>query len=300
MRAAQPGTSGDFVLPLPGGGALGFREYGAPHGRPLLFFHGWPGSSAQAIFLDRFARSHGRRVISVDRPGLGRSTRIPDRNFLHFPPLVDELIERLELGACDVMGMSGGGPYALACAWALPHRVQSAAVCCGAPPLDTPQARRRFWILYRTMLAVHDRFPAVLQSILVPVSLAGRIRPPWPLMRLAALTMGPRDREFLSDRARFDEFYPSFREAMRSGPRALYDDGRCYTEPWPFDVSQIRVPVRIWHGTQDPNFHWSLAEELASRIPGAVFHLREEGHYSLPAFRMDEILTDLQSCKALP
>ncbi len=85
---------------------------------------------------------------------------------------------------------------------------------------------------------------------------------------------------------------------MRSGHLALYDDAWCYSQPWPFDVGKIRVPVSVWHGTQDNNFHCSLAERLAARIPGAVFHLREEGHYSLPAFCAGEILTDLLERKA--
>ena len=298
MKRVINGPSGEFVLRLPDGGRLGFREYGDPAGSPLIFFHGWPGSSAQAGFLDRAARAHCVRVISVDRPGMGSSSRIPGRDFLHVPPLADELCEALELERCDFMGMSGGGPFALACAWALPHRVRTAVVCCGAPPLDTPEARKKFWIAYQAMLALHDRWPVALQVLLAPAALAARFRPPWPLMKLLTLVLGPRDREALGKRERFDEFYPSFRGAMRSGHRALYDDGRCYAQPWPFDVSEIRVPVRIWHGTQDRNFHHTLAERLALRIPGAVFHLREEGHYSLPVFCAEEMLTDLQEGRA--
>lgn len=298
MGKVTQGRSGERLFTLANGSVLAFREYGDPNGQPLFFFHGWPGSSAQGIFLHRTAQEKKLHVISVDRPGLGGSSRIPHRNLLHVPPLVQELAEALDFGSYDVLGMSGGGPYALACAWALPHRVRAAVVCCGAPPIDSVEARRRYSPVYRALLGLHDRFPAALQSLLVPISLAGRIRPPWPLMRLISLPMKPQDRKFLSDRSRFEQFYPSLRNAMRSGSRALYDDGRCYTEPWPFDVSQIRVPVRIWHGTQDTNFHHSLAEKLATRIPGAIFHLREQGHYSLPAFCVDEIIEDLLTCRA--
>jgi pimeloyl-ACP methyl ester carboxylesterase len=297
MGRVSHGKGGELILPLAGGGSLSFREYGDPEGRPLIFFHGWPGSSAQGLFLHRICQEKHLRVLSIDRPGLGGSSRIPERNFLHVPPLVEELAGTLGLDRYDVFGMSGGGPYALACAWALPHRVKAAVVCCGAPPLDTPEARRRFSPIYRALAAVHDRYPRVFQSMLVPLSLAGRIRPPWPLMRLISVAMKPQDRKFLSERARFDLYYPSLQNAMRSGAKAIYDDGRCYSGPWPFDVSEIRVPVRVWHGTQDTNFHYSLAEKLAARIPGAVFHLREEGHYSLPAFRTEEIIEDLLACR---
>ena len=298
MNRITTASPGDFVLRLQDGNQLGFREYGDPTGFPMLFFHGWPGSSGQGAFFDHQARAVGIRILAVDRPGMRNSTRIPDRNFLHVPPLADELCEALELKHCDVMGLSGGGPYALACAWALPHRIRTAIVCCGAPPLDSPEARQKFSITYRAMLSVHDRWPCAFEAMLAPVALAARIHPPWPLMKLITRALPSRDREALGTRERFAEFYPSFRDAMRSGHRALLDDGRCYSQPWPFEVNEIRVPVRIWHGTMDNNFHHSLAERLASRIPGAVFHLREEGHYSLPAFCAEEIFTDLLNRKA--
>ncbi len=298
MKRITAGPSGSFVLHLPDGGQLGFREYGDAAGSPLIFFHGWPGSSGQGVFLDLPARERGIRVIAVDRPGMGNSSRIPGRTFLHVPPLAGELLEALALERCDVLGVSGGGPYALACAWALPHRIRKAVVCCGAPPLDTPEPRRQFSPVYQAMLALHDRWPGALRALLAPVSLAGRIPPPWGVMKMMLRMLPPRDREALGTRERFALFYPSFRDAMRSGHQALYDDAWCYSQPWPFNVSEIRVPVRVWHGTQDTNFHCSLAEHLAGRIPGAVFHLREEGHYSLPAFCAGEILTDLLERKA--
>lgn len=288
---------GSRVLSLVGGGLLSFREYGDPGGRPLVFFHGWPGSSGQGVFMHAAALAAGYRVISVDRPGMGRSSRIPGRHFLHIPPLVAELAGELRLEGIDVVGVSGGGPYALACAWAMPHLVNAVAVCCGAPPLDTPEARRRFSMIYRGMLSLNDRCPVMLQALLAPVTLAARIRPPMAFLKVLTLALGPRDRLALNDRTRFAEFFPSFLGAMRSGHRAVFEDGQCYSQPWPFEVSEIRVPVRVWHGTQDTNFHYSLAERLASRIPGAVFRLREEGHYSLPAFCVEEILSDLQSCR---
>ena len=152
--------------------------------------------------------------------------------------------------------------------------------------------------LYQAMLSINDRFPGLMRSMLAPVTLAAKIRPPWAFMRLITGILGPRDRLAPLDRARFSRFYPSFQGAMRSGRLAVYEDGHAYSLPWPFDVSEIHVPVRIWHGTQDTNFHYSLAAQLAGRIPGAAFHLREEGHYSLPFFCAEEIVRDLMACRA--
>lgn len=286
------------VMPLCGGVSVSYREYGHPQGDPLLFVHGWPGCSAQAQSLHGPAGERNLRVISVDRPGMGRTSRMGESGFLHLPPLLDELMERLGCRDWYVMGVSGGGPYALAAAWALPYRVRAALVCCGAPPLENAEARRRFSPAYRALLGINDVAPSVLRWMLVPVVWAARIRPPWPVMKLLCSVLGKRDRMALGERGRFDLFYPSFAGAMKAGAGAVYRDGQPYTQPWPFAVDEIRVPVRVWHGSQDTNFHHSLAQKLAARIPGAVFHLREEGHYSLPAFRAEEMLDDLMACRA--
>jgi pimeloyl-ACP methyl ester carboxylesterase len=288
------GSSGEVrLLRLANGGTLGYREYGDPRGEPLIFLHGWPSSSGQGVMVHSAAQQHGLRVIALDRPGLGQSSRIPERTLLHIPPLVEELAESLGLEKCYLLGVSGGGPYALACAWALPHRVRKTVVCCGAPPLDTPEARQRFWFVYRALLAVHNLSPAAFQALLAPATLAARVRPPWALTRLALMLTSRRDREALGKRERFEVVYPAFRDAMCSGWRGVYDDGRCYAQPWPFDPAEIRVPVSVWHGTQDHNFHYSLAEQLTARIPGAKFHLCEEGHYSLPVFHAEDLVKDL-------
>jgi pimeloyl-ACP methyl ester carboxylesterase len=154
--------------------------------------------------------------------------------------------------------------------------------------------------VYRALLAVQERSPGLLKAMLAPVVLAARIRPPWPVLKLMFRVLGPRDCAALSQREKFELLYPAYRDAMKSGWRAVYEDGRCYSQPWPFDPGEIRVPVRLWHGAFDKNFHHSLAEKLAARIPGAVFHLREEGHYSLPIFHTEEIIADLLENKAAP
>ena len=47
---------------------LGYAEYGHPHGRPVFFFHGTPGSR---FFRppDEITAQLGVRLICLDRPG---------------------------------------------------------------------------------------------------------------------------------------------------------------------------------------------------------------------------------------
>ena len=272
---------------------IAWREYGDPHGSPVLFLHGWPGSSSQGICLDQPARERHLRIIALDRPGFGHSSRIPDRSFLDLPPLAAAVMDALGVDRFFVFGVSGGGPYSLATAATLGHRIRAVLDCCGAPPLDDSTDRRALLPAYRFMLAINDAAPWLLRAIITVVVTLGKVQLPWPIMKLILKTVPPRDREALSNRARFDEFFPSFHGAMLSGSQSVFDDGQLYARPWPFDPATIQVPVRIWHGRFDNNFHWSLAQKLAHRIPGASFHLVDEGHYSLPAFQGAAMLDDL-------
>ena len=80
------------------------------------------------------------------------------------------------------------------------------------------------------------------------------------------------------------------------GAAGATHDGGLYAEPWGFSPGDIRVPVQLWHGRQDRQFSWKLAEQLAAAIPGCAAHfLEDEGHYSLPITHMREILGDLKN-----
>ena len=87
----------------------------------------------------------------------------------------------------------------------------------------------------------------------------------------------------LRDPATFNICWENYRDAWLGGADGVFADAEIYAQPWGFAPEEIKVPVHLWHGREDRNFRWPLAEALAARIPGAQFHLVEnEGHYSLP------------------
>ena len=111
---------GGRVLRLADGRRLGFAEYGASGGQPLLFFHGTPGARLVAGFAHQSALRLNVRLIAPERPGFGRSDFQAGRRILEWPDDVAALADALGLERFAVAGVSGGAPYALACAWRLP------------------------------------------------------------------------------------------------------------------------------------------------------------------------------------
>lgn len=278
---------------LPADRRLTWREYGAPEGLPVFFFHGWPGESQQGILIHDAALELGVRVISPNRPGINGSTPQPERTLLDWPPLVAALADHLQIPEFRVLGLSGGGPYALACAWALGSRVMACATVCGALPAAPGPERRWLSPVYQGMLALHDHAPWVLQGALIPATRAAQFPPPRPLLWLGLRALGPSDRAALWPRERFPQFFPAFRDAMRSGMSGLWEDGRSYSVSWPFQPAEIRCPVTIWHGREDRNFACPGAAALAAQIPQAHFRETPDGHYSILPNQARAILRDL-------
>jgi len=272
-----------------------WREYGKVEGEPVFFFHGWPGESQQGSLIHGAAEQRGVRILAVNRPGIGGSSRQPGRGLLDWPPLLAAMADALGLGRFRILGLSGGGPYALASMWALGGRVIAGATVCGALPAAPGPDRRYLSPVYQMMLALHDRAPWLLQAALVPLVRVARVPPPRPLLWLGLRTVGPSDRAALWPRDRFPQYFPGFQNAMRSGMRGLWEDGNPYSRPWPFDPAEIRCPLTLWHGKQDRNFAVAGAAALAARIPGAHFRETDDGHYSILANQAAPVLEALMA-----
>ncbi|WP_193212585.1 alpha/beta fold hydrolase [Luteolibacter marinus] len=268
---------------LPDGRKLGYAEYGDPGGAPVFFFHGWPSSRYQGKLVHELAAGRGLRIIAPDRPGVGLSDPLPARTFGAWPGDVAALADALHLDRFRVYGISGGGPYTLATAAALPERVIAAAVVCGAPPFGDPADRVNMHWAYRTMSRLkglrRTTTPAVIKASRWMIG-RGADRAPmsWMMRSVPAA-----DREAIRDAGCWESVTRSYLEAVRHGSGRVLDEGELYLEPWDFSPADIRVPTAFWHGLADKNLPCDVARKLAARVPGAEGHWIEgEGHYSLP------------------
>src|SRR5262249_41727600 len=159
----------DQAMQLPDGRMLAFAEYGSPEGAVLVACQGYPGSRLEAVAFSAHAAQANVRVISLDRPGFGRSSFLDRRSFLDWPNHLLALTERLRIDRFALVGVSGGAPYALACAYRIPERLISCGIVSGIGPLKLGTAgmsrqnrlvlflaRRAPWLL-RPLLNVSAR-----------------------------------------------------------------------------------------------------------------------------------------------
>ncbi|MFL6526680.1 MAG: alpha/beta fold hydrolase [Chthoniobacterales bacterium] len=282
------------VIRLSNRAQVAVEEYGDARGVPVVFCHGWPSSRTMAELTHDAACELGVRIISPDRPGIRDSAFHPNRTLLDWPPLIREVAEQLELETFRMLGISGGAPYAFVTAWAMPERVQAIAVVNGVPPIADLSDRTGLMPLHNRLLALRQRTPRLLRLMFHLVRPIAATRIPMRLQRWVMRTWHGYDANMKRDTAAFDSCFESARQAWRASVRGIMADAEIFATPWGFRLEDIRVPVRLWHGTHDRTFHYSLAEQLAKNLPNCTLRIVENaGHFSLPIRQIREILADL-------
>jgi pimeloyl-ACP methyl ester carboxylesterase len=107
---------------------------GSPSGHPVFLMHGTPGSRIGPIPRSMVLHGLGVRLITFDRPGYGESDRQQFRQVADVVSDVEAIADALEIDRFAVLGRSGGGPHALACAALLPDRVTRAGILVSLAP----------------------------------------------------------------------------------------------------------------------------------------------------------------------
>ncbi len=299
-RGSTIGDAAAMVVPtmnlrLPDGRSLDVFLDGPETGTPLLFHIGTPCAGVPfAPFVNALAE-RGLRYVSFSRPGYGSSTRLPGRRVVDVVEDSAAVLDAIGAERCYVIGWSGGGPHALACAARLPKRVISAATIGGVAPYP---AEGLDWTAGMGAENVEE-FAAALAGADELIAFKEREAP-----ELRAVTpegvaewfgdlIDDVDRGSLT--GAFAEWTADiFHEALRIGYWGWFDDDMAFTKPWGFELNEIRVPVFIWQGGHDRMVPFAHGEWLAAHLPGARPRLFEEhGHLSLAVDSISQIVDEL-------
>jgi len=283
----------DKILTLPDGRVMGYCEYGDPMGMPVIFCHGYPASRLQATLTQSVAKQIGLRIVSADRPGFGLSDPLPGRNLLDWPRDVTVLSDTLGIERFAVLGVSGGGPYALACGYTLAARVSTVSVICGLAPLSAQGILAHTnWLAWPSYFLAR-RAPLVLR-IFHALIILSILRPYQERLLRWMMSRSVADRKILERKDILVQITASMQESLRQGVAGVNSEFLLYARDWCFNLSKIQVPVHLWHGDRDTTVSLSHARYLAGILPNATLTVVPgEGHFSLPIVHMATILREL-------
>ena len=294
----------DAEITLQDGRRLAYREWGDSKGPPVFFFHGSPGSRIWCPD-ERATVAAGVRLVSVDRPGCGRSDIKVARTIGDWPDDVVALADLLGIERFSVVGYSGGGIYAAACAAKIPSRLDGVGVV-SARHLgefnlaERPEAHDELDDEDRLVYELAQRDPVAAAEM------AGEQDADWVRglqERPESIWDGPADERapdgdkwFWRDEHQTRAHYDAIRDGLRQGADGWRWESIDVWLPWGFRLDEISIPVHVWYGDQDSRFLGrgrELLDWVAARIPDCrVTAWPDAGHMGI-AKHWDEILVTL-------
>jgi pimeloyl-ACP methyl ester carboxylesterase len=268
------------ALTVPDGRTVCFAEWGDRDGFPVFALHGTPGGRLNRSPDESRYVAAGARVITYDRPGYGRSDRLPGRSVVDCVADVAAIADHLGIGRFSVTGGSGGGPHSLAVAARLGDRVVRARCSVGVAPYGLPDLD--FFAGMDPLNVREFSWALAGEAQLVP-ELEAELR-----------AMGERVAEdptmFIGDDWQLDEAdravmarpevaavtRESTEELVRGGVWGWVDDDLAFLKPWGFDLAEIGVPVEVRYGARDVLVPAAHGAWLGRNVPGASVVVEDE------------------------
>jgi pimeloyl-ACP methyl ester carboxylesterase len=281
------------TVSLDDGRTVAYAEWGDPTGRPLFSLHGTPGCRLSRHPDPRLWSGLRLRVITLDRPGYGCSTPLAGRRVGHAAHDVGAVADALGVERFLVIGGSGGGPHALACAAGLGDRVSACAAVASAAPLTGDEVNDLIGVNKESFRVFAAQGRRGLAEFLT--DLRGAILADPSAAMGVNLSDSPRADVEWYGRAEVQAVHrESLLDALRPGVQGWVDDAvSVFHDDWGIDLADIPCPVRFWHGDDDRNGPLAAVERLASTVPNARVGIWHGQGHSAPSRHMTDILTEL-------
>jgi pimeloyl-ACP methyl ester carboxylesterase len=267
----------DLNLTLPDGRRLAYAEFGDRQGMPVIYFHGTPSSRLEPLIIGGNALAAAcLRLVAFDRPGLGGSDFLPGRTIGDIAKDAAQLADHLGFDRFAVLGMSGGGPYAAACAAKLPERLNSAVIVSGTWTWAEFDGAVRAPVKDALVSFVSGSLP---HTLLWPLQLLQRLPPGlsgrW--LELLRTFLPEPDQAQLKEPWRLNALMAAGKEALRQGLHGAALDMHLIERRYDFDCTTTRMPVRIFHGAHDRNVGLSLVQAYAKTVKRPAHSLPRGG-----------------------
>jgi len=277
----------EHLIDLPDGGQLSVIEQGSPQGRAVVYLHGSPGSNKDHCHQEALYRELDVRMISVNRPGIGKSSSKEGWNALGFAGDLKTVLDTLGVEKAAVSGFSSGGLHACAFAHQHPERVSKLGLLASVAPFDIPELSESRAEASKQLHDMARDNPDVLLEQFSGVDT------PEALLAAIHAIVAPADQAIFERPDIAEQFHLAFADLLPDKLKHVFNEIGMINSPWGFSVTEIKAETHVWHGTADINVPIECCKYLTEQIPSAEAHCIEgAGHY-FPFVQWREILQSI-------
>ena len=275
------------LIKLRNGNNIGYAIYGNKKNFPIFYFHGWPGSRFELKNIP--LKKKKCFIIALERPGYGISDPISKFKILDWPKIVLEVANKLKIKKFSIIGVSGGAPFALACANTIKNkRLKSIAIVCALAPSKAKGmnkgrvgmllnlGRKPFisWLIFNFLRM------RLLNGNLEKSFNKWKNKIPLPEIDLKLFTI---------DRGR--RLMENFKEAVKHGITGVHRDANLYSNYWGFKLKNIKKKIFVWHGDKDLTVPIITNKYYKKKLKNKeIFIKPNEGHFSICYNFMNDII----------
>lgn len=263
---------------LSDGRCIGYAEYGDPDGLPAIALHGTPGSRFMFALTDEGARARGLRIIAPERPGYGLSEFHRFETLAETASDVEALAGALGLDRFALIGVSGGGPHAVAATHLLKDRVLRLALVGPVGPIadcDHIRMSHLHQLIFSRMAPSHHAAAAFFTTLRTLIDWA-----PGVAYHILTQRATETDHEVLMRPEVRANLQAALREGLCNGIDGALQDLRLYCGEWDVPLGEIDVPAIMWQGSEDTIVPPDAAYQLAGALPNCQLEIIEGvGHY---------------------
>lgn len=278
------------TVTLQSGMQLGYARFGASGGVPAFYFHGLPGSAAEGELFHAACVENDIELISVDRFGYGQSDNVTTARFASWAQSIAELADSLHIERFYVFAVSGGGPYALACASLLHDRVIATGISCGLGPVEHEILKQQMRPMATTSFSLATHHPVFLTLVIGNLfKIAAKFFSRKTIEMLGKINL-PVDHRALMQPAAKAIMQRTLTRAFIQGSQGAKADLLAAQQPWPFPLDKINN-LQLWHGDVDRVVPITHSEWVQEHVSGSILHrVKGAGHFSLPICYANEIV----------
>lgn len=286
--AASDGTS----IVLPDGRKLGYTDWGPGNGIPLLFFPGIPCSRFFRFGTEVLLKELNMRMYILERPGYGLSDIKTNRSILDWANDVKNFLDILDIKKVNLVGYSGGGPFALACTYKLLEQIDNVAIVSGCDPHFQYEVYSEHSKRIKAFADLVKSNPGEALKVADDLSIN-----PKKITEELIGAASSHDREIFSHPDIYSMFLANFIEGTRTnslGHEYAYEFLLLF-KPWEFPYDEINKEIQLWYGLKDQNeFHSpTKGRYLSNKLLRSKLHLYEEEGASILWTKSKEILQSL-------